>query len=106
MAGIHNELGPEVKISLTESWIVASQRAGVFPVPDVLRVGVAHKGRRECPAQFITFNGPDGHFNRREVGDMCRLDSCVRLDVCGSDIVHPQLRHSLTTIRSLGHHHR
>ena len=26
MPGIHNELEPEVKISLTESWIVASQR--------------------------------------------------------------------------------
>ncbi len=26
MAGIHNELGPEVKTSLTESWIVASHR--------------------------------------------------------------------------------
>ena len=29
MAGIHDELEPEVKISLTESWIVASVRGTI-----------------------------------------------------------------------------
>jgi len=48
MAGIHNELEPEVKISLTESWIVASQRPA-----EHTRVSNEHKLSRHLRVESV-----------------------------------------------------
>ena len=48
MPGIHNELEPEVKISLTESWIVASQRPA-----EHTRVSNEHKLSRHLRVESV-----------------------------------------------------
>ena len=48
MAGIHNELEPEVKISLTESWIVASHRPA-----EHTRVSNEHKLSRHLRVESV-----------------------------------------------------
>ncbi len=48
MAGIHNELEPEVKISLTESWIVASHRPA-----EHTRISNEHKLSRHLRVESV-----------------------------------------------------
>ena len=48
MAGIHDELEPEVKISLTESWIVASHRPA-----EHTRVSNEHKLSRHLRVESV-----------------------------------------------------
>ena len=48
MAGIHNELEPEVKISLTESWIVASHHPA-----EHTRVSNEHKLSRHLRVESV-----------------------------------------------------
>jgi len=55
MAGIHSELEPEVKISLSESWIVASHHPA-----EHTRVSNEHKLSRHL--RGVSRGSQDGHY--------------------------------------------
>ena len=58
MAGIHSELEPEVKISLTESWIASlAAVAALAPLADV---GPHHETERGPAAKVLGRTGSEG----------------------------------------------